>query len=676
MTYRPRGAWGFFFILSGSVIFAGTGSAATVNNWTNTGSGLWSTPVNWSSNQAPDSIFDQIAITNSGIKTVSIGPGTPVANLSIQRLLVSAPAGSTNRLELSDLTTNQPLQLSSTLTMGLQGVLRIANSAAILNSLSGGIVDVRGGAIHVDSGLLDCGTTTAGKIGNTGGNGVLNINGGTVLDYQLQFGAASGSQGILNLSNGVLNSASLLTFAQSVDATGVANIAGGELIATNDITRVANLGTGQMNIIGGSATFAFLSIGENFTSSGIVNLSGGQLIMRPRTTNDWLRVGNLGNGQLNISGGTAFVPSELHLADDITSTGTVFITGGQLIATNDITAIGRHGTGRMNVSNAFVLLTNVSVGRHDGAIGMFELQNNAQVFLADALSIGRFANSVGHVLVGGGLLSLTSDTIWVGREGNGDMSISNGTVRAASTVVAVSTVTPDPNTGDPVTNTPSGSLVLAGGSLQLSSSFLVGTEFISTGQVAIVGGNLLVTNVSNTATLGVGSGTFTLSQGTVTADKLILTNGGTGQMIFDGGTLRARSASIANGAPFVVGNGTAPATFQLLGGTYSFANGLVISSNATVTGCGTIIGNISNFGTLSTNCTPSFSASNITKTGNIARVFFPTLAGSNYFLEYKILLSDPNWIAISPGVTGNGQVMFLADTNATTSTRFYRVHLQ
>ena len=37
------------------------------------------------------------------------------------------------------------------------------------------------------------------------------------------------------------------------------------------------------------------------------------------------------------------------------------------------------------------------------------------------------------------------------------------------------------------------------------------------------------------------------------------------------------------------------------GGTYVFADGLVISSNAKLTGCGTIIGTIVNNGTIATN---------------------------------------------------------------------------
>src|SRR5262249_34556306 len=140
-----------------------------------------------------------------------------------------------------------------------------------------------------------------------------------------------------------------------------------------------------------------------------------------------------------------------------------------------------------------------------------------------------------------------------------------------------------------------------GGSLLLTSNLLVGSAGISTGQVAMVGGNLSVVGNNNNGYLSVASGNFTLSQGNVVVDKLLLTNA-TGQFVFNGGTLQARNAQVANGAPFVVGDGVNAATLQLLGGVYSFANGLVITNNATVTGCGTIVGPISNFGTLATNC--------------------------------------------------------------------------
>ena len=49
--------------------------------------------------------------------------------------------------------------------------------------------------------------------------------------------------------------------------------------------------------------------------------------------------------------------------------------GGQLIATKDITAIGRYGPGQLTVSNASVWLTNVSVGRHSASTGTLNVQS-------------------------------------------------------------------------------------------------------------------------------------------------------------------------------------------------------------------------------------------------------------------------------------------------------------
>jgi hypothetical protein len=115
----------------------------------------------------------------------------------------------------------------------------------------------------------------------------------------------------------------------------------------------------------------------------------------------------------------------------------------------------------------------------------------------------------------------------------------------------------------------------------------------------------------------------------------------------------------------------------LLGGTYSFANGLVISNNATVTGCGTILGTINNFGTLATNCASAgVTITAATKAGTTATVFFSTLNGSNHVLEYKSAITDPVWSAILPGVIGNGSITNKADTNATNASRFYRIHVQ
>jgi hypothetical protein len=672
------------------------GFAAGTDSWTNQASGLWSDAASWSSNQLPNSSFSLTAITNDNSKTVTIDSAAPLSSLSVQDLTVSAPAGALNTLALLNVTTNVPLQVAGSLTID-HSLLTLSNSAITTTGMRidhGGAVnvtnavmtgtgfttyDVINGSIWLDSGSINCSTISAVRIGRTNSAaGTVTVNGGTFLAPLWELATSTGSTGVLNVVGGIVNASSIFTVGYGVNSSGTVLLAGGQLIATNDFSYVGKSGFGQMTLNAGNGTFAFLSIGNN--ANGQLSMNGGQLLMKPRDTNDWLQIGNIGAGQFNMSGGTVLALGQFHVGDDSsglgTGSGTALITGGQIIATNDITAIARYGPGQMTISNATAWLANVSVGRHDGSVGTLTVLSNAQVYLTDALSIGRFSNSVGHVFMQGGLLSLTNDSIWVGREGSGDMTLSSGTVRAASAFVALSTVVTDAVTLLPVTNVPVGTLTVSGGSMLLTSNLLVGSSGISTGQVSVLGGALSVSGSGAPAYVSVASGSFAMSQGNLVVDNLYLTNS-TGQFVFNSGTLQAKNAVIANGAPFVVGDGVNPATLELLGGVYSFADGLVITNNATVTGCGTLIGNISNFGTLTTNCGPTgVTITQMRRVGTTNTVFFTTLNGSNHVLQYKNSFADPSWTALLPGVIGTGAVTNKADTNATTAARFYRIHLQ
>src|SRR5207253_11166108 len=130
-----------------------------------------------------------------------------------------------------------------------------------------------------------------------------------------------------------------------VNSKGLVSVTGEQLMATNNITYVGTSGFGQMSISGGSTTLAFVSVGNN--ANGLLSVSGGQLTVNPRTTNDWAQIGNVGAGQFNLSGGSVVLFSEFHVGDDSsglgTGSGTASSTGGQLIATSDVTAIGRDG---------------------------------------------------------------------------------------------------------------------------------------------------------------------------------------------------------------------------------------------------------------------------------------------------------------------------------------------
>src|ERR1041384_2472745 len=120
-----------FTLAAVAAVFLGGlhGFAQTTNQWVNSGNGLWSTGSNWSSTQPPDSTFNYILITNANTKVVTIDATTPLLNLTIQRLAISAPSGSTNTLALANVGTNLPLQLSSGLTVDSGGVLSMTNSA-------------------------------------------------------------------------------------------------------------------------------------------------------------------------------------------------------------------------------------------------------------------------------------------------------------------------------------------------------------------------------------------------------------------------------------------------------------------------------------------------------------------------------------------------------------------
>ena len=378
--------------------------------------------------------------------------------------------------------------------------------------------------------------------------------------------------------------------------------------ATTNITvktRIARTNEASLTINGGLAQFGWLFLGE----------SPGTQFPRSR-------------GTLTMSGGILSVLGELSVAESPGCTGLVFMTGGQIQIPNQFTnttRIGNYGVGQMTVSNATLLIPNASVGRHDGSSGLLTLQNNAVAVFSDDLSIGRFSGATGSVVVAGGQLITTNQPIWVGREGVGQLTVSNGSVQGTSLLVAAVP-----------TNTARGTFTLAGGTMTLSSNLTLGAASISTGRVAILAGSLDVTNANNTAGLWLASGLLTLNDGTITTDNLTMTNADA-QFIFGGGTLITRNSSVANGLPFIVGNGTNAATLELVGGgTHSFANSLIISSNATLIGCGTIVGTIINHGTISTNCGSSSVPPSITQppmsltiTQGGSAVFSVTAAGSS-----------------------------------------------
>jgi hypothetical protein len=283
-----------------------------------------------------------------------------------------------------------------------------------------------------------------------------------------------------------------------------------------------------------------------------------------------------------------------------------------------------------------------------------------------------------------------------------------------------------------------GILTVSGGVASVTSNLVAGAFTNASGAIQITGGCLTVTNASAIGQLVIGQmgqGVFTQSAGTVTVDQLQVANGTNSVFILNAGSFNTRSTLVSNTQTFVVGDGVDVATFHLLGGVHSFINGLEISCNSFLTGCGTINGNLlvdaggkvqadcggtltftgtvtnngllwasngsvlesygpvvnngvldiiggnTNFHAgfvnngiiLTTNCIPQILS--ITAVGSSVEVEFTTAAVLTYVLEYTGDLAATNWTPLV-GFSGPGGNVTMTDFNALLQTqRFYRVRL-
>jgi hypothetical protein len=111
---------------------------------------------------------------------------------------------------------------------------------------------------------------------------------------------------------------------------------------------------------------------------------------------------------------------------------------------------------------------------------------------------------------------------------------------------------------------------------------------ITGNSLVVAGGNV---NVTNRLQMGYYS-VLRLDSGLITAGNLASYGGVPATFNFNGGTLQTHG-TFWSVNPFVVGNGSGAPLFELLSGNHYFDAGLIISSNATLTGIGTIIGNVS-----------------------------------------------------------------------------------
>jgi autotransporter-associated beta strand protein len=250
--------------------------------------------------------------------------------------------------------------------------------------------------------------------------------------------------------------------------------------------------------------------------------------------------------------------------------------------------------------------------------------------ISSAWSLGALSGTTSTVWVTGGELNLGVQSVDVGLNGVGQMTVSNGTVvggafgvgfeggsRGTLTVAGgIMTSVPSLNVGlngatgvvwvtsgqlGPVTSieigrsgngqmTISNGTVLSSGSVSFGVGVFAGS---SRGSLTMAGGILAVTNSLASGALIVGQadpGFYTQNGGTVIVDNLLVTNLANSGFTFNTGTIETKATIVSNTQQFVIGNAASSATYHLLGGVHSFNNSLRVHNDATLSGCGTING--------------------------------------------------------------------------------------
>jgi hypothetical protein len=658
------------------------------------------------------------------------------------------------------------------LSSGSEGVLSIGGGTYLapenlsLGQYAGstGLVWITGGQLLQTNNLL---TTIGGD-----GVGQLVLSNGQFLASQVVVGDGAGSRGTLMIAGGTGNFSGSIIVGVGQTATGTVSITGGQLAVTNGSVIVGNFGVGQMAVNNGSvlgrsvivgngntshgtltiaggvtSVASNITVGTYSNSTGVIQITGGDLFVTNQFDTGGLSIGQLGSGFFVLDGGLVQV-NQLTIASGIASNG--------LLCCTNLVLFGL-GVGQVTISNGVLLVEAVKVGA--SSQGTLTIAGGI-VSVSSNITAGVVSNTVGVIQITGGNLTVTNQfgtgQLTVGQSGNGFLVQDGGVLMADQVGISsgsTSNVVLSSVVGRAVlsnglllaqsvevgvgTNS-QGTLTIAGGSISVSSTMGIGALSNAVGFVQVSGGNLAVTNISATGQLVVGqmgTGTFAQSGGVVTVDQLLVNNSNKSVFGFSSGVFNTKSTTVNNAQTFFVGDGTDAATYHLLGGIHSFANGLEVRSNAVLSGCGTINGSVvvDAGGAILADCggtltftgivtnNGSWTAINgsvleaygpvvnnglinvidgntnfhggfvnngivldsesipriisVTVVGSDVQVQFTTDTNLTYVLEYTSDLVTGNWTPLV-GFTGPGGDVIVTDFEAALQTqRFYRVHL-
>lgn len=412
--------------LAGLLVLSALTTVRADNLWTNVASGVWHDAANWSSG-IPSVGNSHIQITNAASKIITINAATATGfpdSLTINQLTLRAPAPDSNVLALVN--ASVPLLILDSCTVNDGGAIAISNSTFQVAGQSAGYFNILAGTVTLDAGAIVANTATT-RVGRVGA-GSLSVRSGSVTTSQLIVGEFAGSQGTLSIAGGVVTATLEIPVGDKAGATGHLLMTGGLLFVTNDLNykiRVGDAGTGVMTVSNATAVAGDMSVGRHGGSQGTLTIQQGGVV---RLLTD------ISIGRFSDNGGAA--------------TGTVWVTGGELIATNGNINVGREGVGRLILDSGTISAVNIVVATNLIARGTLTLG-------------GGTINVVSNVFIGANAQLTGCGTI-------------NGSVNNAGIIVA-DCPTPLVFTGPVVNN---GTIDAIHGSVNFQSSFINNGVFL------------------------------------------------------------------------------------------------------------------------------------------------------------------------------------------------------
>ncbi len=376
-----------------------------------------------------------------------------------------------------------------------------------------------------------------------GGNQMIITDGGVVYDQ-------SGTVDWISSNNTVVVSGPGSAWKNTGSTAVGLGGAGNQLIITN----------GGAVYVGGSSTIGYSAGGYACTSNSVIVTGNGSVF---GTVNDlYIDAYSPGsNNQLIVSSGALVYDTNGHLSSHGSGANLALVTGPGSVWSNSGSLF--IGTNSMASSPDRLIVTNGGAVYDTSAL---VAGYGSQIFVGGN---GATWWNQGNLYLGSTIRSTISNLITIGV--GGSVIASNIYVYAA---------------GDRQTQN---GITVSGGTLFVTNNLHNGVLDLNAAPLLGNPGNF--------------GGLLTLNGGTVTVDCLVMTNSSQNRYTFGGvkfnsGLLDVKSTIISNDySPYVlvftVGNGTNNATLHLAtGGTgfHLFAAGLTISSNAALTGIGTIIG--------------------------------------------------------------------------------------